>query len=173
MLDQTTIDVIEELIEALAGYDPGHAAVVVGKALLSRQEVMKPQVLPARFKRKSCNTCTGAIFWAWRPDKKMNTLNGAVQWVPMIPEPLEATGMVIDAMCLDFSHAATYLHDAPRITSYSPGATQWLPHRLFCHNAERPTDPAVAALWDKTVGKDIEETGEAITGLLTLLEEEE
>jgi hypothetical protein len=143
-----------------------HPAVKVGLAWLAQQnKVDKPQEakLPFSVKKKQCYTCGEDIFFAARQ------MIGGDRWVPICPYPLESSLVILDAVTITFANSVT----GPRLASTTLPGVQWLPHSVLCGLRERPSDPLVAKIWEKTAGTRLRNEEKAIEGMLRLLEDNE
>lgn len=163
MAHDQTYEVVAELVEALIETTPTgkarHPAVAVGLAWLRKHEAAQVAVLPGWVKKKACYNCNDEIFFAAR--RHLSKADQKI-WVPMIPYPITSATVVLDAVCVKFEGTNVWIEDP------SPGV-QWMPHRVLCGRRDRPIDPDLAVLWDKTTGKARIEEDDAVAKLLDIL----
>lgn len=164
--------VIRDLVEALIELsEPGdrHPAVGAGIEWLAEFHAPLKDETPwgrtQRVKKKPCNKCGESIFFAVRP--YLNKEGKAI-WVPMCPYPVESEYVILDAYTVDFGHL-----DAPILDPENATGQQWLPHSVLCGRQDRPLDPQIAAIWDKTAGQSVGREKQAVEGMLKLLEDTE
>lgn len=158
-------EVINGLIEAVIELSPPgqarHHAVAEGLDWLRRRRVEEMAKLPGWVTIKSCRNCGQAFFFAERPSQPR--VDGKRIWVPMCPFPVISDASVLDGYSVHFKALSGPVLGDPR-----PGV-QWLPHSVLCGRRDRPLDPQLGAIWDRTTGKDIEAEGQVVEGLLKVL----
>lgn len=162
-------EVIAELTEALEGLVPQDAATLVGKAWLRQFEASSDVTpgLPGWVKKKPCNTCDQEIFFAKRPISKVPGRPTNAHWIAVCPVPIVSDQVILDAISLIFSGASDIV-----VIDAMPGV-QWLPHHVVCNMYSRPTDPVMAEVWDKTIGKTQIDEDTLVASLLKIVGDSE
>lgn len=164
----TADEVVQDLIDLCVELDEDvldHPSVKKAVAFLRpRPEQAEVASLPKWVKTKPCYNCGQPIFFASRPHKKAD---GTYAWVPMCPHSVTYDSVTLDAHKVRFAWG---VEGSPSLEDSAPGV-QWVPHSVLCGRQDRPLDPQLAAIWDKTVGREAKEESEALDRFMHLLAE--
>lgn len=163
-------DLIRGLVESLMVIDKENPLIPRAIEWLTYyrnlQQVAQIAELPRWVKTKGCYNCGEDIFFAQRGIRD----DGSIIWVPICPYPIESEFVVLDALTVGFIQ---FHKHSPLISDETLPGVQWLPHQILCGLRERPIDPDVAEIWEKTAQSNLGRKEKALEGLLTILDDTE